>query len=480
MVLIARQSEDVFDQGRYASATVPLTASPGVFRLPRGLKLAGAEFMRSGDDLIIVGLDGTRVELEGYFSGERPVDLLSAGGARIGGRFVHDIAGNQVAQAAEAIGHVDRLEGTVMAIRSDGTRVALEVGTALHPGDTLDTGSDGALSVALAGDQAFSMGRNGRVVLDVTSTESGDHHGAMSLTVLHGSFSFIGHRPTSTGLGESAVVHTPVATMTLEDGPVAFDYRVGGSLRVVMLGSDAGHVLIQNDSGSQILSQPRMSVTVEAPDRLPHLVTAPLDDSAIAHHWGVVLGHLEDTAAAVDGHHASGPDVIRVASRDIWPPYHDPEPVAPRTDHPEPQPPAHVAAEVPAEHDRVDPEPVSAQGAASSQGAGAAAPGDGTFLGGDGDDILMVWNGDALVDGGAGIDTAFFDGTIGEARIALDPKRPGDVAIDWSSGSHDTLRNVEHLVFKDAEVTIAPDQQSYTVTAENGTHATVVLEDALR
>ncbi len=61
----------------------------------------------------------------------------------------------KIAQAApgtvgQPIGQVETLTGGVVAIRADGTRVDLEAGDSVYQGDTLESGTDGAIGIVLA------------------------------------------------------------------------------------------------------------------------------------------------------------------------------------------------------------------------------------------------------------------------------------------------------------------------------------------
>ena len=104
--------------------------------------LLGAEFVRSGPDLRLLGADGHTVLVRDFFVLENPPDLTSENGQTISAQQVIRLAGPaspsqyaqagpieaaQVAQAdiGEPIGSVETLEGKVDVIRADGTKVVL-------------------------------------------------------------------------------------------------------------------------------------------------------------------------------------------------------------------------------------------------------------------------------------------------------------------------------------------------------------------
>jgi len=70
-----------------------LQATDGAITVPGGDFLLSADFVRLGPDLLLVGADGTRILIQGYFTSEHPPDLQTEGGARIGGDLAGKLAG---------------------------------------------------------------------------------------------------------------------------------------------------------------------------------------------------------------------------------------------------------------------------------------------------------------------------------------------------------------------------------------------------
>ena len=110
--------------------------------------LQGAEFIRIGPDLMLVGQDGGQVLLQDYFMQPEPSDLLATNGGIFDAQLVARLAGpmapGQIAQttptSAEPIGQVDTIEGAVDAARADGTKVKLAKGDPVFQGDVIETG----------------------------------------------------------------------------------------------------------------------------------------------------------------------------------------------------------------------------------------------------------------------------------------------------------------------------------------------------
>lgn len=470
MVAVARAESD-FGGGWDSSSIILSAPRGGPVRLPDGFHLAGTDFTRSGADLRLEAGDGTRVVVRGYFLGAPRPDVVSAGGAHISGADIEAFVPDVRPLKSLAIGHVDSLEGTVVAFRG-GAPVSLTEGSEILPGDLIHSGSDGAVGIVLADARAFSMGHDGNVVVEAREESA--------FSVIQGSFTFASG-DTMTGEPPSMVVRTPLARLTLTDGLVAVAYPGDGHpLTVVMLSEQAaGGVAIENEAGRQVLDRPYAAVHVPAAESPPHPL-APLTDVALADGFGDALGHLTEDWSIIPSPEAPA-ETIRVASFDVWPAYPEwpspsmvPEfqqqPVEPRVfednaDRLDPPRPPHPAA-VPTGHDVAD---LVLRGG----------DGDDVLTGGAGDDTLIGGPGDDTMIGGAGQDTARFDGALADARIALDPQRPGDIVVDWTGGNRDTLRGVETMVFADARVTLAPDQHGYTITYDNGTQTSVVLDQAL-
>ncbi|MBM3566891.1 MAG: hypothetical protein FJX42_12355, partial [Alphaproteobacteria bacterium] len=194
----------------------------GEIALPEGVSLTTAEFSQDGSDLVLTMPDGSQVKIEGYFDQPNPPQLASADGAQVPGNVVAQLAGGPGAQMADAsgsdaltggadgvlslgpsdgkvivgsdgapIGQVQNLSGAVFAVRADGTRVQLEVGSQVFQGDVLESGADGAIGVMLADQTTFSMGENGKMVLDEMIYDPAAQTGSVSMSVVQGVFTFV-------------------------------------------------------------------------------------------------------------------------------------------------------------------------------------------------------------------------------------------------------------------------------------------------
>lgn len=99
-----------------------------------------------------------------------------------------DAAQAQVAAAAAnaaPAGTVKRIAGTVTLERA-GARNPVAVGAAVQAGDTLRTGSDGAVGITLADDTLLTLGADSELVLDSYSFDSTTHDGGLLVSLWRG------------------------------------------------------------------------------------------------------------------------------------------------------------------------------------------------------------------------------------------------------------------------------------------------------
>jgi hypothetical protein len=253
-----------------------LHAVPGVpLVVPGGAFLLHADFNRSGEDLILIGPGGKEVVIEGYFSSDSPPDLMTAGGAMLNAdlvvKLVGPLAPGQYAQAgpagavAEAIGKVDTVEGTVEAIRADGTKVTLTKGDAIFQGDTLLTGETGAVGVTFADSTTFSLANNGRMVMDEMVFDPGAQTGTFKMSVVQGVFSFFSGQ-IAKAAPEGMTISTPVATIGIRGTTVAGNVAAEGEESNISLlpnpDGTVGEITVSNAAGTQVLNTAGATTTV--------------------------------------------------------------------------------------------------------------------------------------------------------------------------------------------------------------------------
>ena len=232
--------------------------------LPAAFNVTDATFERAGTNLVLTDDDGGHVVVQGYFATATPPTLIGAGGVAINGRTAADLAG-PVATAqytadggvtAEPIGAVDKLLGTVSVTRYDGRSETLQVGDQVFQGDILETGHDSGIGLVLADETTFSLGENGRIILDELIYAPDAAEGSLNLSVLHGVFTFVSGHIAKVN-PEAMVLTTPVATIGVRGTQIGVDVGEEGDVFVAMMEEAdgfVGEVVVGNAGGSVTLN----------------------------------------------------------------------------------------------------------------------------------------------------------------------------------------------------------------------------------
>ncbi|PPR70806.1 MAG: hypothetical protein CFH03_02375, partial [Alphaproteobacteria bacterium MarineAlpha3_Bin2] len=161
----------------------------GPITVPHGDFLLSAEYVRVGPHLSL-SEGGTKVLVKDYFTFERTPDLLNEdGSAVIGGSLASRLAGplapgqfaqlGQLAQAntLSSIGVVEKLEGVVSLIRTDGTTVRADKGSQIFTGDIIKTESGANIGIKFVDQTSFALGESGRMVIDEMVYDPGEASG---------------------------------------------------------------------------------------------------------------------------------------------------------------------------------------------------------------------------------------------------------------------------------------------------------------
>ena len=300
--------------------------------LPDSVSLTTAEFEASGDDLVVTGADGTQVVIEDYYAGDTPPELTSPDGAQVSGEMVVQLTGNMETQWADAspvdavgdeliiagsdgaetpsgnlaenpivitgsdgepIGNVENLSGEVFAIRTDGSRVELQMGDPVFQGDILESGPDAGVGIMLADETTFSMGEDGRMVLDEMVYDPATQEGSVSMSVLQGVFTFVSGQVAKTD-PDAMTLDTPVATIGIRGTQVGLSLPNGEDMEVVLMEEAdgfVGEVVIQNDAGVQVLNTASDSTTVRGFDIAPAAIRS-MELDEIVNGFGGALASL--------------------------------------------------------------------------------------------------------------------------------------------------------------------------------------------
>ena len=278
-----------------------------IVEIPGTNWLMSADFIRDGDDLYVVGKDGQEFLLTDYFGDDTPPDLKTASGAVLKADTVEKFAGPEApAQVAQAgpiavlapIGRIDTMDGTVEATRADGSKVTLSEGEPVFEGDVIETADAGSVSVILADNSSFSLGQNGRVVLDEMVYDPSAQEGSMSLSFVQGVLSFVSGNIAKLD-PDAMVINTPVATISIRGTTGVIDMPVGEELTVLLsenADGSVGEITVTNDAGVQVLSQAFQATSVAA-------ITAPpsnpfnVNPAEFFQKFGSIVKSVQDSEA---------------------------------------------------------------------------------------------------------------------------------------------------------------------------------------
>ena len=313
------QSTAILNQTDVGSILVLQANSGGVLAIPGESWLLKADFSPQGSDLLLTGPDGAQVLIRDYFNLDNPPDLLTDSGAMIPADLAIKLAGPaapgqfallengpfaELAQAAESIGRVEATDGLVEAIRIDGTKVTLAKGDDIFQGDTLITAKGAAIGVTFVDDTTFSLGEEGRMVIDEMVYDAETQEGQFSANLVQGVFSFVSGEIAKTS-PDGMTVSTPVATIGIRGTKVAGRAAQEGAENTISLlpetdaqgNQSVGELSVTNQGGTVTLSS--IGATVQMTSAFqpppPQVIFSP---QQIQQNFGATLTTLSTTAAA--------------------------------------------------------------------------------------------------------------------------------------------------------------------------------------
>jgi hypothetical protein len=157
---------------------------------------------------------------------------------------------------AAPIGRVDAVTGNATVQHADGTSVALEPGAPLYPRDLIATKADAKLALVFADRTTFALGDSGQMRLDALDYDPAGQDGALTLSVLKGSFAF------ATGAiaalhADAMTVRTPVGTLGVRGTTVSGTVDPGGDSFFSALPDATGAasvVAFTNAAGTQLVT----------------------------------------------------------------------------------------------------------------------------------------------------------------------------------------------------------------------------------
>jgi len=252
--------------------------------------LTSASFHRMGPDLAIESTAGEKIFLVGYFETAEPMDIVGMGGAAIPSKIVTILSGSetpgQYAQsvdldAAEPVGRAETVEGSVYAVRVDGTRVDLNQGDPIYQGDTIETSEDGLVGITFADDSTLSLDQDGRMVIDEMVYDPGEQDGSASMFVLQGAMSFVSGSIAKAN-PDAMSIDTPIATIGIRGTSVLVSAKPpepgqeNPQVTLVMLpeaGGDGstfvGEAVVTTNGGTQVIGGSFQGTSITSSTQAP-------------------------------------------------------------------------------------------------------------------------------------------------------------------------------------------------------------------
>ncbi len=225
--------------------------------VPDAQLLFTAQLHRAGADLVLIGQDGWRHIIPGYFVTERRPTLVAPNGASLSPDEVDLRAGfakcgkyaqTQPTTPPDPIGKVGKVDGNATVIRNS-VAVALNVGDAMFKNDVVETGIDGLVAIVFVDGTTFYLYANTRLVLDEFICNAEKSSNSALFRIVKGMFGFIAGKVATTG---HLTIDTPLAQIQSTAsaagfGSLAFSIFTFGLIHELKAAS-ADISLLENDT----------------------------------------------------------------------------------------------------------------------------------------------------------------------------------------------------------------------------------------
>lgn len=303
--------------GDSLSPTVLHASSGPEVLLPSDSVATDSQFVKQGDDLLLITPDGGVILVKDYFLSEPPPILTTPNGGRLTpdlvASFTPPEASGQYAQASgldagEAIGQVTSLVGKAYAVRINGTRVLLSAGDSVYQGDVVETADGGAINMLFIDKTTFALGADARLALDEMVFDPNTHDGSSSFSILKGVFVFSSGQIAKFNY-ENMIVKTTIATIGIRGTKVAGEVKTPGEVSTFTV--IEGEIVVRTDAGFVVMSEANETTFVTAFSAQPS-ESVVLDESQLDFVYrqvkGISNGYFQ--AKGIDkGNDASGEGV---------------------------------------------------------------------------------------------------------------------------------------------------------------------------
>lgn len=256
--------------------------------------LLSAVMQRLGDDLLLIGNDGSRILVKSYFAVAEAPSLLSPDGTVFDAADVA-VRASQIAQpdlpqipidsgGAGPAGTIIDGSGRVLVINVDGQQTPLLPGDIVSEGDIIVTSDGGWASIELVNGATAMLDENTRLLIERVMSEPLPGAPSGVFFVIQGGFAFTDN---SRGDDGGLSIRTPVATLSLDDGQVigraAAEAQINMFALVQNNDGSLGNLVVATANASTVLSTPFQTVQVLSLFRPPVELTGQNANSLIGH-----------------------------------------------------------------------------------------------------------------------------------------------------------------------------------------------------
>ncbi|MEO5362666.1 MAG: Ig-like domain-containing protein, partial [Magnetococcus sp. DMHC-8] len=269
-----------------APLVLPMENEPtgSLAHIPNTSLLLDGEFHRVGSDLLIIGPDGARFTVEGYFSADHLATLTTADGrfllpetvnlllvsdtSRLPGTLV---AGpDMVVEAGNPIGTVGEITGKATAKNKAGVVRDLVKGDSIFQEDVIKTEAGGLIKLAFRDNTQLQLGENANIVLNKYSYNPDAKEGHFEATVTRGMFKYASGDLARQHTGRHTLLKTPTAQIGVRGSELQGEVTADGQTTVVHT-SGILDVADAQGHGTVTLLQPGMAtvITTGEPPKQP-------------------------------------------------------------------------------------------------------------------------------------------------------------------------------------------------------------------
>ncbi len=272
-------------ESQSASVQVDLDLELGVepVWVPSDTLLLHSTFHRDGDDLLLVGTDGARYTVNGYFAADPPKSLATVAGRLLLPETVALLlegvlqpAGTVVAGPAMAtesgvvIGHVQEIAGEVTARNRAGASRVLAKGDAVYQEDVIKTAQGSQLKLLFQDQTRLQLGEASHLILNQYRYNPAAGEAHFEATVMRGLCKYTSGDLARQHTGRHTLLKTPSAQIGVRGSELQMDVAEDGQTTVL---HTAGVLEIANAQGEGVVTllQPGMAtvVTLDSVPRQP-------------------------------------------------------------------------------------------------------------------------------------------------------------------------------------------------------------------